>query len=386
MTDVTLKHGLFLAPYHPMDESPTVLFQKDFELIEWVERLGYQEVWVGEHHSAGYEMIASPELFIAAAAERTKRIRFGTGVVSLSYHNPLMVANRMIQLDHMTQGRIMFGAGPGLLVSDAEMLGIDPSTIRDRLSQSLDVILRLFRGECVTEKTDWYNLVNARAHLLPYQKPYPEVAVASASTPSGGRLAGKYGLAMLCFVADRGSFNALTTNWAVANEIAAEHGNVMNPDRLRLVGPMHIAETREQARENVRKGFQKYMEYFFKLHPQRYVIPAGTDPIDWFIENKIGVIGTPDDAIAEIKRLQDKQGPFGYYCQTVHDWADWEQTKKSYELYARFVMPHFHGSNVSREASLDWVAKNAIGFDEKRDAAAAAMFAQHEAERRKLAR
>src|ERR1700733_6989603 len=104
---IKLRNGIFLAPFHPTDEDPTQCIQRDLELIEYLDRIGYEEAGVGEHPSAGFEIISSPELFIAAAAERTKRIRLGTGVISLPYHNPLMVANRIIQLDHMTRGRIM---------------------------------------------------------------------------------------------------------------------------------------------------------------------------------------------------------------------------------------------------------------------------------------
>jgi len=147
---------------------------RDLELMEWLDRLGFDEAWIGEHHSAGFETISSPELFIAAAAVRTRTLRFGTGVISLPYHNPLMVANRIIQLDHQTRGRVMFGFGPGLLVSDALMLGIDPQVQRDRMAQALDVILRLLDGQTVTEQTDWFNLQNARVHLLPYTQPRPE--------------------------------------------------------------------------------------------------------------------------------------------------------------------------------------------------------------------
>src|SRR6266576_2965619 len=140
-----MKFGIFLAPFHRIGENPTLALGRDMELIEWLDYLGYDEVWVGEHHSAGWELISSPELFIAIAAERTRSIRFGTGVISLPYHNPLMVANRIIQLDHHTRGRVMFGAGPDLLASDALMLGIDPTTQRDRMAEGIDVILRLFR-------------------------------------------------------------------------------------------------------------------------------------------------------------------------------------------------------------------------------------------------
>src|ERR1700752_2032297 len=143
MSGLTLRSGIFLAPFHPIDEDPTLALQRDLELVEWLDRLGYEEAWVGEHHSAGFEIIASPELFIAAAAERTRRIKLGTGVVSLPYHSPLMTANRIRQLDHQTRGRVMFGVGPGLLPSDAFSMGIDPATQRDPMVEGIEVILKL---------------------------------------------------------------------------------------------------------------------------------------------------------------------------------------------------------------------------------------------------
>ena len=173
-----LRAGIFLAPFHPVDEDPTLAIRRDIDLIEHLDRIGFDEAWIGEHHSAGYEIIASPELMIAAIAERTQRIRLGTGVISLPYHHPLMVANRIVQLDHMTRGRAMFGIGPGLLPSDAEMLGVPVSKQRDRMAESLNVILRLVAGETVTEKTEWYTLKEARCQLLPYTRPRPEFAVA----------------------------------------------------------------------------------------------------------------------------------------------------------------------------------------------------------------
>ena len=273
MNQIQLRHGIFLPPFHPMDENPAACMDRDLELMQWLDRLGFHEAWIGEHHSAGWETISSPELFIAVAAERTRSIRFGTGVISLPYHNPLMTANRIIQLDHHTRGRVMFGAGPGLLASDALMLGIDPNTQRDRMAEALDVILRFFNGEIVTEKTDWYTFVNARAHLRPYTRPHPEVAVVSAVTPSGGRLAGKYNLSMICVAATNPfGYDALAANWQIANDIAAEQGRTMDPARLRLVGPMHIAETREKAFENCRFGFERYLGYLNNNQP-RFIVP-----------------------------------------------------------------------------------------------------------------
>src|SRR5512142_3132038 len=239
----------------------------------------------------------------------------------------MMIADRIVQLDHMTRGRVMFGAGPGLLASDAIMMGIDPMTQRDRMAEPLDAILRPFRGEIVTEKTDWYTMEGTRLHLLPYTKPHPEVAVVSAVTPSGGRLAGKYDLSMICVAATNPfGYDALAANWQIAGDIAAESGRTMDPARLRLVGPMHIAETRATAFENCRFGFERYLGYLNNNQP-RFIVPPGQDAAEWFVENKYGVIGTPDDAIALIERLKSKQGEFGVFLQQAHNWADWEATK-----------------------------------------------------------
>jgi limonene 1,2-monooxygenase len=376
-----LRHGIFLAPFHSLRTNPTLALERDLQLCVWLDELGFDEAWIGEHHSAGMETIDSPEIFIAAAAERTKHLRFGTGVVSLPYHHPLNVANRIIQLDHMTRGRVMFGAGPGLLASDALMMGIEPEATRDRLQEGLDVILRLLRGETVNEITDWYTLRDGRTHLRPYTQPYPEVCVASAVTPSGGRLAGRYDLGMLCVAAgDRAGFDALDTNWKVACEVAAERGREMDRGRLRCVVNMHIAETKEQAIADIRHGCEEFVRYFNNNQP-RFNVPEGADYVDWVIENEIAVVGTPDDAIARIEKLRAKQGEFGAVLLQFTQWADWPALKRSFELYAQYVIPHFSGANVNREDSYRWVTANQDELVTKRVNAANQMFAKHEAER-----
>jgi limonene 1,2-monooxygenase len=386
MSETQLRNGIFLAPFHPVDEDPTLALRRDLELIDHLDRIGYDEAWIGEHHSAGYEIIASPELFIAAAAERTQRIKLGTGVISLPYHNPLMVADRMIQLDHMTRGRAMFGVGPGLLPSDAHMLGIPVSRQRDRMVESLDVILRLLEGESVTVKTDWFELRDARCQLRPYTRPRPHVAVASTVTPSGGRAAGRYGLGMLCVAATQTEgFDALAVNWKVACDFAAERGAEMDRSQLRLVAPIHVAETREKARRNVRHGLEKWAAYFNRISPSGF---GGTgtggqqsgDLIDAMIDSGRAVIGTPDDALALVERLQKQSGGFGAFLQLAHNWADFEATKKSYELVARHVTPRVNGANRVREATLAWAGEQSSVFMGDAIKAATEMIQKHAAE------
>ena len=164
-----LKFGIFLAPFHAPFDNPTLALQRDLNLIEWLDYLGYDMAWVGEHHSCGWETISSPDIFIATAAERTKRIKLGTGVIPLPYHHPLIVANRMVLLDHLTMGRIALGVGPGALNSDGHMLGLDHATVRPRMEEGLDVIMRLLTEEDpITYHSDWFELNDAHLQLRPY--------------------------------------------------------------------------------------------------------------------------------------------------------------------------------------------------------------------------
>jgi limonene 1,2-monooxygenase len=272
-----------------------------------------------------------------------------------------MVADRMVQLDYQTRGRAMFGFGPGLLPSDAMMLGINPDQQRDRLAEGLDIIMRLVNGEVVTAKSEWFELREARLQLKPYTRPRPHMAVASAITPSGGKLAGKYGFGMLCVAASNpAGYDVLDTNWRIANEIAAQRGARMDPHDLRLMAPIHVAETREQAVANVQKGFEKFLHYSYSLRAEGPIaigLPASIsmDNVEELNRTGKASIGTPDDAVAMLERFWQKTGGFGCMLMLAHDWADFEATKKSYEMFMRYVLPKFAGRNEAREASLAWI-------------------------------
>ena len=250
-----LQFGAFLAPHHPIAENPTLQFRGDLDFVEHLDKLGFDEFWCGEHHSTGWEMIASPEMFLAAAGERTHRIKLGTGVVSLPYHHPFIVAQRIVQLDHMTGGRAIFGSGPGALPSDAHTLGIDPMVQRDRQDEAIGVIRRLLRGEeRFSYESDWFTLRDARLHLLPLQEDLP-FAVASIISPSGMTLAGKHGTGVLSIgTMSTEGLQALPLQWSFAEESAAKHGNAVDRRDWRIVMTWHVAETREQARREAREG------------------------------------------------------------------------------------------------------------------------------------
>ena len=353
-----LRFGIFMAPFHPSGQHPPLALERDLELIVRLDELGFDEAWIGEHHSAGLEIIASPEVFIAAAAERTRNIRLGTGVSSLPYHHPLILADRMIQLDHMTRGRIMFGVGPGALPSDAHMMGIPVDTQRTRMEESLGAIMRLLTSdEPLSMETDWFTLKDARLQLRPYTHPHFEIAVAATVSPAGPKPAGKHGAGLLSLGAtSMGGFAVLGDHWKVWNDQAKAHGHTVDRSKWRLVGPMHIAPTREQAFEEVQYGIYDWIDYFKNIVALP-MAPEETDPRKWpeaLVESGTAVIGTPDDAVAQLERLTKQSGGFGCYMLMANDWAERKACLNSYELLAKEVFPHVQGSAERAVTSREW--------------------------------
>ena len=352
--------GIFLAPFHRLGDNPTLAIQRDLELIEHMDRLGFDEAWIGEHHSAGWEIIASPELMIAAAAERTKHIRLGTGVTSLPYHHPYLVAQRFVQLDHMTRGRAMLGCGPGALTSDAHMLGIDATTQRRRMDEALEAIMALLRCDGpVTRKTDWFEMNDARLHLRPYSDPHFPIAVASTLTPAGPATAGRHGVGILSLGAGLpGGAEALAGQWRIAEEEAAKHGRTMDRADWRLVLNVHVAETDAAALEQVRIGERAETVTYFEDALGR---PPGRseDPLTDGVRAGTTLVGDPDTVARGIEGLlKASDGGFGGFMFRANDWANREDTWRSYELFARWVMPRFQHSLDMPQASYDWVKGN----------------------------
>ncbi len=382
--DCPLRFGVFLAPFHAVGQNPTLALQRDLDLLEHLDRLGYDEAWVGEHHSAGWELIASPEVFLAAAAGRTSRISLGTGVSSLPYHHPFLLADRMVLLDHLTRGRVKFGVGPGALPSDAFMLGIAPERQREMMEESLEAILALLTSdEPVSRTTDWFTLRDARLQLRPYQQPCFEVAVAAQISPAGPRAAGRFGAGLLSIGATSlGGFDALGSHWQVAEERAARFGQTMDRSRWRLVGPMHVAETEAQARADVEHGLADWVRYFREVAALQ-LAPSTDDAgelVDAMNASGFAVIGTPDMAAAQIERLAERSGGFGAYLVMAQEWADPTATRRSYELIAQEVFPRFQGTAARAVASRDWAAEHRPEFIGAAGAAVMKAVQDHHAE------
>ncbi len=362
-----LRFGAFLAPHHPTGEHPTLLFQRDLELAAHLDRLGLDEFWCGEHHSSGWETIASPEMFLAAAGQVTHTIGLGTGVVSLPYHHPFNVAQRIVQLDHMTKGRAILGSGPGALPSDARTHGIDPILLRDRQDEALGVIIRLLRGEeRFTYETDWFQLHDARLQILPLQEDLP-MATASSISPSGMQLAGKYGIGVLSIASNStDGIQALPTQWGFAEEAAAAHGSTVDRRDWRVLMAFHLAETAEQARQEAVHGLHRWHNEYNVHTLGRPGAVAVDDPWELLERTTAGgaagagaaVVGTPDDLVRAVRHLQELTGGFGVVLGFAHDWANREATFRSWELFARYVIPELNGYTAGLRESQQYLHDN----------------------------
>jgi limonene 1,2-monooxygenase len=351
-----LRFGGFYAPYHEPRENPTLALERDLETIQLLDRLGFHEAWVGEHHSTGWETIASPEMFLAVAAERTRHIRLGTGAISLPYHHPLMVADRVALLDHLSRGRINFGVGPGGHLTDAKMLGLDPARLRAMQAQSLEVIVRLFtETEPFSVTTDWFQLHDAVMQVRPFQQPYPPLATTSMESPAGMQLAGRFGAGVLSLAVGRGPRGPidLKSHWGIAEETAEQYGSTVDRSQWRLVVPIQLAETKREAVEAVRAGSGRFLlDYVQGTTGRPAPVPGPHDKVvDQMMELGAWVVGTPDDAIAAIETLIERSGGFGALLIWGHEWGSSEQMARSYELFARYVMPRFTGALAGLESS-----------------------------------
>jgi limonene 1,2-monooxygenase len=272
-----------------------------------------------------------------------------------------------VQLDHMTKGRAMFGSGPGALPSDARTMGISPMLLRDRQDEAMGVIIRLLNGEeRFSYESEWFELHEAALQILPIQERMP-MATASSISPSGMQLAGKYGIGVLSIASTSAEgLLALPTQWGFAEEAAAAHGTTVDRADWRVLMSWHIAETKEQARREAVHGLHRWHnEYNVRVlgRPGATHVEDPWDLLDQVSESGAEgggatVVGTPDDLVQAINNLQQITGGFGVVLGFAHDWANRENTRRSWDMVARYVIPAINGSVQPMQASADYVEAN----------------------------
>jgi limonene 1,2-monooxygenase len=348
-----MKFSFFMMPLHQPTENPALAFDRDIALIHYADQLDFDEFFIGEHHSGGWETMPAPEMALAKAAAHAQRIRLGTSVISLPFHHPFHVAERMAFLDHLTRGRAILGVGPCNLITDKKLFGMSNENLYAMLSESVDIIVRLLESSNPIDYDGrFWKFKQMRLQLRSYQQPRLPLAIASSGNPASLEIAGKHGMLLL---SPAGKNRKHAEQWRAVETAALSNGATISRDNWRLATCVYLAESREKAWAEVEEGIRRDMEYFFAIglkapyesypgQPASEITPrSGADRRDW-------IIGTPDDAIAQIERMQAETGGFGGLLLTTHEWTGSEKLRKSLELFARYVVLHFRGhTRVYRE-------------------------------------
>jgi limonene 1,2-monooxygenase len=343
-----MNFGFFMMPSHSHRDNPTLAFERDLQLIEYAEGLGFDEFWVGEHHSGGWETIPAPDIFLAAAATRTRRIRLGTAVINLPYHHPFHVAERMAFLDHLAYGRVMLGCGPGVLSTDIQLFGLDPPDLRPMMNESLDIILRLYREDgLISHDGKYWQIKDMELQVKPYQQPHLPVVLISSGSGNSIRVAAERGLPVISGAFTLPTALDISQQWQQYAQVASESGHSVSRDGWRLSTNIYLAETNEQAMEDASRGaLEEINQYFFnnggkptyEAYPGQ---PSAEISFEQIVRQRNWIIGDPDYCIQRIRELEAATGGFGGLLMVTLEWTSPEKWRKSLELFARYVMPEF---------------------------------------------
>ena len=359
-----MKLGLFMMPMHPPSKPHADAYERDLQTLEAADKLGYAEAWLGEHFTSGWENIPAPDLMLAAALQRTNRIRLGTGVACLPNHNPVVLAHRIAQLDQMARGRFNFGIGSGGFPGDFDLFEVDVSAGEHRriTREVIDLVLQVWDaanardGATLTSETDrWRFKLPERTswgmgvHMAPFQKPHPPIAVAGLNAGSETLvLAGERGWIPMSI--NLVPISTLLTHWTAFEAGAARTGAKTDRREWRIARDIYVAESTEQARRQARAGAQAlvFEEYFLPLlafAKQLFLFKSDNDmpdediTIDWLMD-KLWLVGSPDDVVRRIRELHAAVGGFGTVLQLIYDWGDQEEcNRRSMQLLAEEVMP-----------------------------------------------
>ena len=314
-------------------------------------------------------MIASPEMFLAAAGQVTHTIKLGTGVVSLPYHHPFNVAQRMVQLDHMTKGRAMFGSGPGALPSDARTMGISPMLLRDRQDEAMGIIIRLLNGEeRFSYESDWFD--TARRSAADPSDPGTHADGDRIEHQSQRHADWPASTESACCRSRRPAprdLQALPTQWQFAEEAAQVHGTSGRPSRLASLD--ELAHRRDEGagptRGRARACIGGTTSTTSACSAGRARLTSTTHGIcsircpravPKVVARQSSARRTTSSQA--IEKMQEVTGGFGVVLGFAHDWANRENTLRSWDMVARYVIPALNGSVRPMQASADYVEAN----------------------------
>jgi alkanesulfonate monooxygenase SsuD/methylene tetrahydromethanopterin reductase-like flavin-dependent oxidoreductase (luciferase family) len=354
-----MEFGLFMMPLHPPERPFAESYERDLAQIVLADRLGYREVWIGEHFTERWENAPAHELLIAQALLRTERIVLATGVTLLALHNPVEIAHRIAMLDHLARGRFYWGIGGGAIPTDLALFGLGhltPAEVRARSAEALDLILQLWasdgafshHGKHFTVTAPEMDPVRERGYYMkPLQKPHPPIGVAGTSPGSAAlRMAGERG-----YMPMSSSLLAaphLKDHWPLVEAGAKSAGRVASRSDWRIGRDIFVADTPAEARDRARTVLGR--NYVRHQQPNRVgtaqmasckvdpALPDDAIDVDYMMEH-MWLVGDPSEVAAQVRRLYADVGGFGWLLAITQDSDDPAWDHRSLELLIRDVGP-----------------------------------------------
>ncbi len=353
-----IKYGMFIMPYHPPTKPLAQCFEEDVELAIRADELGFDEFWIGEHHTMKYEPIVVPEVIIGSVLGQTERVRLGAAPICLNLHHPAYVATRLAFLDHFSKGRLNLCFGPNSVSTDMELYGKNPKEGGAMTLEAIDVILKLWASEPPYHHDGQFWQFSLEENVdeatgigyihKPLQQPHPPIAMPGMSRNSHSlRVAGQRGYAP--FSAQFAAPNVLADNWATYATAAAVAGREADPQNWKVLRSIFLADTTKEAEQLARNNSMgANFEYIAALMDNglghRGILKRDLDMpdadcnMDYWMKEHI-IAGDVDAALRRLLEVMEESGPFGTVVLMGYDWDDKASWLRSMELFVKELMP-----------------------------------------------
>ena len=339
------------------------LSQGDFlratlEHLVAAERLGFDSVWVNEHHFHQYGgMMPALPTMLAALSQRTSRVRLGTSVVVLPLHHPVQIAEQLGMVDLLSQGRLEFGIGRGFVAHDYEVLGVDYADAQARLIEALEVIVRAWTSAPFTHHGAYYDFSDLEVWPQPQQRPHPPIWIACSRTPENFQWVGArgYNLLTIGYVLPVGTLADLTRIYRDAYA-AAGHGS---PAAIATHYHTVVAENRSDARRIAEDGLREHMRL---NRASRSLAKFDTSPaaesvsVERLVDEGRLIAGDPADCAETLRRLSEETGCTEAHCLFQFGNIPFQVANRSLDLFATEVIPRLRAA----DALLEKVAPSAV--------------------------
>jgi natural product biosynthesis luciferase-like monooxygenase protein len=329
-----MRFGIFSVVDHYPAELPRTSGQFYGELLEQVEaaeQLGFTSFWVAEHHFHEYGGIPSPPVWLAAAAQRTRRIRLGAAVVVLPFHNPLVVAEQYAMVDVLSGGRLNLGLGSGYLSHEFAGFGLELDEKHERFDEALEIVLKAWTGERFSYQGRYHHVRDVKLNVVPVQKPRPPVWIAILRNPAAAQVGKKGFPIMMIPYATTEHVAELAEAVTAFRDSFVDSGG--DPQEATVPFGLHtyVSDSVERATAEAREAMDRYV---------RTRLYARQRPFETLVDRNLIAFGSPDDVI-QVARLYEQAGLTDFLAITNFGGLPHDRVLRSMELMAAHVMPAF---------------------------------------------